>query len=374
MNARHALRPMGERPRVAFVLPDLGGGGAQRVMLTFARHLDPWDFDLHLIPVGRDEALAAMVPEDVPVHRLHALRLRTALPGLVRTIRALRPAAVVSTIGYVNLGLLAARSLLGTNTCIVVREANVLKASWNALPRLFPGRWAYRIFYPRAAAIIAPTQTIAAEIGQAAPGAAARIAMLPNPVDVDALRRSASPATRPAGSGLALVGAGRLVRQKGFDRLIALMPDLPADTTLTIYGEGPDRGALQAQIDALGLSGRVTLPGFSDRLAAAIAGADIFVLPSRWEGLPNVVLEALALGTPVVASTEAGVDDIARGAPQGALTIAPVDRAFSDVIRCHVGTAAAAPRASLLPDEHGVDRVAKRFADLIRGCIAASVR
>jgi glycosyltransferase involved in cell wall biosynthesis len=111
---------------------------------------------------------------------------------------------------------------------------------------------------------------------------------------------------------------------------------------------------------------RVALPGFVGDLAARIAGADLFVLPSRWEGLPNVVLEALALGVPVIASEEAGVEEIARAAPN-AVSIVAVETAFAAAIARHRPTSAPilSLRPSLLPPEYRVETVAARFNELL---------
>lgn len=351
---------------VAFVVPDLGGGGAQRVMLTLARGIDRRRVDLHLIVFGGSSVLAGDVPPDVTIETLGTDRLSRAMPKLVRTLRQLRPQVVVSFMGYVNLALLAARPLLGSRIRIVAREANVVSATIDAFPAWVPTRWCYRLLYPRAAAIIAQRESIADEIARIAPGAADRIVLLPNPVDEARQRRLATPIQRRTGVGLNLVAAGRLTHQKGFDRLIDLFSQLPNDAHLTVFGEGPDRAELQTRVAALGLGRRVSLPGFSTALPAAIAGADVFVLPSRWEGMSNVTLEALALGTPVVASDEAGVEEIARAAP-GAITIAPVDATFVSAVARHrnAGESMNSPRPSLLPAEYRLENVAARLNDLL---------
>jgi glycosyltransferase involved in cell wall biosynthesis len=169
-----------------------------------------------------------------------------------------------------------------------------------------------------------------------------------------------------------LVGAGRLTTQKGFDRLIDLMPSLSAGARLVIFGEGEDREVLSRQIARLGLSGRVSLAGYSMDLPAAIAGADAFVLPSRWEGLSNVSLEALALGTPVIASEEAGLEEVARAAAPGAVTIAPVGPAFAAVIaKIASGEARNAPRPSQLPPRYRLDNAVGEFAALLTHVAAA---
>ena len=352
---------------VCFVLPDLAGGGAQRVILELAGALDPSRFAVTLVVIGGSETLADQVSPAVQVVRLGAGRIRHGIPQLVRCVRRLEPAVIVSVMGYLNLTLLALRPLLKGRPRIVVREANVVSATLRELPLSSLAPWLYRVLYPRADAIVSPVQTIATEIAKVAPGAASRTVVIRNPVNETRLRRRATPPQRPPGDDLMLLGAGRLTRQKGFDRLIELMPQLPPNTRLTIFGEGPDRAALQQRIAELGLGERVKLETFSATLPAAMAGADVFVLPSRWEGLPNVVLEALAVGTPVVASDEAEVEDVARAAPSDAVTIAAVGPAFAEAIRGRMpaASALAEPRPSLLPAAYRREAVVADFADLL---------
>ena len=359
---------------VAFVLPDLEGGGAQHVMLLLAGALDPSRFSVEVVVVGRADTMASDLPSGMVVTRLGARRLRDGMPRLIAHLRRRRPRVIVSVMGYLNLALLAARPLLRTESRIVVREANVVSATAARLPRWVPATVLYRTLYPRADAIVAPTQLIADEIRQAAPAAGGCLMVLPNPVSEGRLRTAAGSGTREPGEGLRLVAAGRLTEQKGFDRLIELMPTLPPDTHLTIFGEGMDRASLAARISELGLGNRVRLPGFSSGLPAAIAGADLFLLPSRWEGLPNVVLESLAVGTPVIASPESRGEDVARAAPANAVTIAPVGDAFMTAIRTRAELRVERSlRPSLLPAEYRLPAVADRFGELL-GRVAAEQR
>lgn len=334
-------------------------------MLNLARAVDRTRFSLRLVVLGRADQLIGELPLGIPVERLNAPRLRGSLFRLICVLRRIKPEVVVSTLGYINLGLLAVSPLIGGRTRIIVREANVVSATLRSMPRLIPARWLYSKLYPRASAVIVQTDEIAGQIASIAPGAKSRIAILRNPVNEGALRARACAVMRVPGSGLRLVAAGRLTHQKGFDRLISLMPDLPSDTQLTIFGEGADYSALVAQIKTLGLSDRVHLPGFSAGLSAAIAGADVFVLPSRWEGVPNVVLEALALGTPVIASDEAKIDSIARETKEGAVTIVPAGPQFATVICARRPEAAPSLRASLLPGSFRSETVGASFNDLL---------
>lgn len=336
---------------VAIVLPDLAGGGAQRVMLTLAGGLDPARFRVHLVVLGGSQAFGGSIPPGIDTWIGTAPRLRSGLPWLIRTLTAIRPAAIISVMGYLNLALLGARPLLPRRTRIIVREANTVASTTTALPAWMPARRLYQQLYPTADAIVSPTRTIADELATLAPKAAARIGVIANPVDIDTLRIRAAPPQRVPGAGLRLVAAGRLTHQKGFDRLVALLPKLPPSSRIDVFGIGPSAAALEAQAAAGGYAERITFHGFTDTLPAWIAGADAFVLPSRWEGLPNVVLESLALGTPVIASPESGVTELADEVAPGSITVAPVESGFTGTIAslASLSQPLPVPRASLLP-------------------------
>ncbi len=336
---------------IAIALPDLAGGGAQRVMLTLAGGLDPACYRVHLIVLGGSQAFVGSIPAGIDTHIGTAPRLRSGLPWLIRTLTAIRPAIVISVMGYLNLALLGARPLLPRGTRIIVREANTVASTTTALPAWMPARRLYQQLYPTADAIVSPTPTISDEIATLAPKAAARIRVIANPVDTDSIRVRAAQPQRIPGAGLRLVAAGRLTHQKGFDRLVALLAELPPASRVDVFGTGTEAAALQAQAQASGHADKIVFRGFTADLPAWVAGADAFLLPSRWEGLPNVVLESLAVGTPVIASPEAGVAEVACELAPGALTVTPVESGFARAITSLASLSEPwpIPRPSLLP-------------------------
>ena len=354
---------------IAFLLPDLGGGGAQKVMLTLASHLDRSRFAPHLLIVGGAETLP--LPDGVPADRGNAARLISGIPWFVRRLRRLQPAVVVSTLAYTNLALLAAAPLLPRRTRIVVREANTPSATMASLPGWLRRMQPYKRFYPRAARVIAQTQAVADELAAFAPTVRDSIRLLPNQVDTVGLRAAATSPRRAAGAGLRLVGAGRLTDQKGFDRLVEAAPRLPPDSRVTIFGEGPNRAALASRIDALCLDDIIRLAGYQADLAPHLAGADALIMPSRWEGLPNVALEALALGTPVFATPECGLAEVADQAGD-AIQIAPFNDDWVARIGDLVGDASRAEclQPNLLPIAYNIETVVARFQDLLDDCLA----
>lgn len=302
--------------RVLFLIPTVGVAGAERVMVTLLQHLDRRRFELALAVVDtRDAALRDQVPSDVEFIDLGCRRVRDAVPKLIRLIWRRRPDAVLSTLSHLNLALAIVRPLLPPAVRYIARETIVVSHGLTEYRRAGLWAWAYRRFYGRFDRVICQSKDMRDDLIVGFGIAARRTVVIHNPVDRErimtaAAATGAAPPDRPHA-----VAAGRLVAQKGFDLLIdALALSCRHDLRLTILGDGPLRAELEARAVARGVSDRVHFAGFQINPYPTIAGADLFVLSSRYEGFPNVVLEALTCGTPVVATpAPGGVREILDG-------------------------------------------------------------
>ena len=190
-----------------------------------------------------------------------------------------------------------------------------------------------------------------------------------NPVDVSAIRIKACPLRRSPGAGRRFAAAGRLTAQKGFDSLLVMFAETAySEDRLTILGDGPLRDELQRRANDLGIGEMVNFPGFLDVPWNLYAGADAFLLPSRWEGMPNAALEALACGVPVIATPESGgIAELAALARQGSVTVARVGQEFSAAMRAVVPFSEVELRDSLLPCEFSLDTVLDRVEGWLNG-------
>jgi len=290
------------RTVVLFTIPTLEGGGAERVFVTLLSHLDRARFAPHLALVEAKGVHLADVPDDVPVHDLGG-RGPMAFVRLALLVRRLRPGVVFSSLTFYSTLVLLTRPLAPRGVRFVVRENNLPTVH---VPRMPYGKlrwWLYAPAHRRADRIVCQTAAMRDDVVRAGVPAD-RTVVIPNPVDLDRIAGRAGGGRPFAQGGRHLVAAGRLVHPKGFDLLLeafARVVKARDDVWLHLLGDGPERAALEARAAELGLGPQVAFEGFLDNPYPWLRHADLFVLPSRYEGFPNVVLEALALGTPVVA-------------------------------------------------------------------------
>jgi glycosyltransferase involved in cell wall biosynthesis len=320
-----SFRIPSQRKRILFVIPTLSGGGLERAAVTLLRHLDRSRFEPHLALLAAIGPYLNDVPEDVPIHDLKTFRVRRSIPAIVRLVRKLRPDIVLSTPREVSVAMAFVRPWLPKDLRLLVQEQNCATeelAEKSSHPGIW--RWLYRTFYARADKIICVADYLLNDLAEHYGVPRSKMLRIYNPVDTDMIRQQADAAANPySGPGPHLVAAGRLTRQKGFDLLLEAMALVHATVPLarlTILGQGPLEGELKQQRERLGLTETVRFDGFQCNPYPHFKHADLFVLSSRYEGLPVVVLEALACRTPIVATDcPGGTREILAGSEIGIL-------------------------------------------------------
>ena len=228
-----------------------------------------------------------------------------------------------------------------------------------------------RLLWKNAAGVVANSAGLQSLARRFAPEM--EIAVIPNGVDAQTFHPTSAPAEAPRPVQLLFVG--RVVFQKGLDVLLRALAMLPSshDFRLEIIGDGDQREPLAAEIRRLGLEQKITFAGWCDRAAIAerYQQADVFVFPSRDEGMPNVVLEAMASGLPIVATAIAGNEDLVREGENGCLVptedAAALAAALTRLIerpdlRRTMGRASRA----IVEREYTWQRVAACYLDLLR--------
>lgn len=327
--------------RLAIYLPSLGGGGAERIMVTLANAFAERGIKTDLVLVKAEGPYLNDVSKNVRVVDLGASRVAMSLPLLVHYLRRVRPTSILSALNHANVVALLARRVAGVKTRLVVSERNSLSSS-RAHVASFRGRLMalfMRWTYPWADGIVAVSRGVADDLAATISLPRDRIDSIYNPIDMLAIRqRAEEPFDHPwftPGDPPVILGVGRLTLQKDFPTLLRSFAQLRAQrqARLVILGEGEHRSQLQALVAVLGLTKDVAMPGFTENPFVWMRLASVFVLSSAWEGLPGTLIQAMACGTPVVSTDcQSGPAEILENGKWGRLVPVGDVSALADAI------------------------------------------
>tara|TARA_Y100000588_G_C13986268_1_gene809475 strand:- start:189 stop:827 length:639 start_codon:yes stop_codon:yes gene_type:complete len=194
-----------------------------------------------------------------------------------------------------------------------------------------------------------------------------KVLVIFNPVNVRELLKNSAPTKKHTMEGFRLVACGNLTYQKGFDRLLNWFADLQVtNASLVVVGDGPEKSKLLTMQRVLGLEKHVSFVGEQKNPWVWMAGADLMVLSSRWEGMPNVALEALACGTPVVACEEIGaIGELRKLSGSGSVSIFSSVEDLRKIITQISRNQRDPEMRSLLPTEFDIDTVSARFSSIV---------
>lgn len=284
-----------------------------------ARGMSHGKYELHLGLVTQSEAVGAALPPWVALHCLGAYRVRTGAFRLLRLVRQVKPDVILSGMAHLNFLVLLLRPFFPPATCVLVRQNGTVSSAlaYGGLPGYT--RLLYRVLYRFADRVICQSRAMAEDLARELELGSERIAVLPNPVDVDGINAARQDPIQWIGPGPHLLAMGRLSPEKGFDMLLEAFANVHKEfptADLLIAGAGSEEAALKGLSAALGLEEAVRFAGHVERPYACFPGATLFVLSSRHEGMPNALLEAAAAGLPIVAMpSSGGVVDLLRGRP-----------------------------------------------------------
>jgi glycosyltransferase involved in cell wall biosynthesis len=340
--------------RLAVLISFSGEGGVERMILNLLDGLVARGIPVDLLAIRADSAHLEQLPSAVRLLDLGVRHSGLAILPLARYLRSERPAALLAAKDRAIRAAILARRLAGWKGRLIGRLGTNLSAALAG--RGAPARWLrtapMRHLYPRVDRIIAVSEGVADDTRRITRLPRSRIVVVRNPVVTPRLAQLASapcphrwlePTELPV-----VLGAGRLTEQKDFATLLRAFARLRAvlPARLIILGEGRLRGALDVLAAKLGISDDVTLPGFVVNPYAWMSRASLFVLSSAWEGSPNVLTEALALGVPAVSTNcPSGPREILADGRYGALVAVGDDPGLAEAMRATL--AAPLPAAML---------------------------
>ena len=300
------------KPVVTTFVKNLLGGGAERVAVNLLQGLPRDVFAQELVMVDAWGPFLEQVPADVQQTNLAlGKNVSNAILPLIRYLQRRKPDVLISHLAHANVAAVVAAACARTGTKVVLIEHNDNSSVDQGRKRSAAGRVMQQfksLAYRRADKIVGVSEGVSDYVGQTFGVPKTKLETIYNPVVNDSLlERSYEPLAHPwfaPGEPPVLLASGRLREQKDFSTLLKAFAQVRQARAcrLLILGEGDLRGELEAEIAALGLQDDVALPGFVENPYAYMRGAAQFVLSSRWEGLPTVLVEAMACGCPVVAT------------------------------------------------------------------------
>jgi glycosyltransferase involved in cell wall biosynthesis len=327
-------------PRVAFFLATSGHSGVDRLMGHLLPAVARRGYQVDLLRVRRHGP--AIDDPAVRIVDLRTAHVYTALPALLRYLRREHPRVLLSDKDRVNRVALLARALSGVDTRQVLRSGTTV--SRDLASRRPLDRWLQRAsmsgLYRYAQSVIVPSRGAAADLARYTGLALGRITVVPNPVVSRALLDAASaPPPHPwfePGQPPVILGVGELCARKDFETLLRAFARLrrERDCRLLILGEGRLRHRLEALGHTMGVADDLALPGFQPHPYPYLAHSALLASSSRWEGLGVALVEALALGTPVVSTDcPSGPREILKDGLYGPLVPVGDVEALADAIR-----------------------------------------
>jgi len=299
---------------IFFIVPSMTGGGAERVISTLLNHIDRVQFKPTLVLLQKHGAYLSDIPKDIEIIDLNAKKARYGIFFILQLLWKRKPDIVLSTLGYLNVLISLFIPLMPSNTLFIARESNTVsvKNKLEKYPFLFD--FLYKKFYSNYDVIVSQSEYMKKDLIENYEVAPAKIEVINNPIDIEKVSQMACSPQKKFfdDEKIKLIAVGRLNYQKGFDILLECMTKLDDSFQLIILGAGPDEDKLKKLKNVLLLNDKkVIFAGFQTNPYAYMQQADIFILSSRYEGFPNVVLEANLCGLPVIAfDTPGGTSEI----------------------------------------------------------------
>lgn len=319
-----------QKTKILILIPNLHCGGAERNVVGLCNHLPADQYDVVLAVLDNQNPFFRIENPAVKIIDLGCRRVLTSMGKIIQTAKAEKPDIILGTSNHLNLLLAIGRFFLPKASKLLFRETSIMSINSRRakLPRLY--NILLRIFYKRADMIICQSAYMKKDLILQYGIDEQKLKVIHNPVVQPEYQATASSPGQPA----QFITVARLSEEKGIGRLLMVLSRLKIDFRYTVIGEGPAREALEHQIKANALSGKVFLVGASNHPYKVVPDAKLMLMGSYYEGFPNVLLEANAIGIPVVAyRSPGGIEELIVDGVNGFLVDDGNDQAYADGIQ-----------------------------------------
>jgi glycosyltransferase involved in cell wall biosynthesis len=362
----------GKNLRIAVYLRLLYGGGAERVMVNLIQGFIRKGVAVDLVLNTVSGPFLDSISAEVNIIDLNSPRMIQGLIPLMKYLKQEKPTALLSALHYANEIAILAKLLSGSQSKIFPTEHNVLSIhSKHRYTERFSPILA-KVLYPFADGIITVSNGVAQDLASFIKLNPHQLHTIYNPVITgDIFNKSLEDVSHPwfrPGEPPVLLGIGRLTEQKNFSDLIRALSLLQHDQNmrLLILGSGEDKAKLMSLSEAVGVRDRIDFLGFINNPYPYIRNADLLVLSSLWEGLPTVLVESLALGTPVISTNcPHGPQEILKNGQYGVI----VPMGDVEALATAISTQLKNPCLVQIPNAHldkfKLDKVVDQYLDIL---------
>lgn len=361
------------REKIGIFIPTLTGGGAQRVAINLASGLVERGCDVEIIVIREEGALVKSVHPKVDIVSLGAERTALSIPSLSWKMYNDDFDAIISFMGYVNVCAMISQFISFSDHVSILTEHTSVSAHSGAQGgRGYVVQYLSEILYPVADAVVGVSEGVKNDLRKEVNLQDSQVCKVYNPVVTNELHRLANVSVDHPWFGNSepvILGVGRLIRDKNFELLIRAFQQLNErrEARLIILGEGPERSNLEQEVRHQGISDRVDMPGFKRNPYCYMSASDVVVLSSSREGFGNVLVEAMACGTPVVSTDcPSGPSEILEGGKWGPLVpVGDVDK-LSDAIQSTLEDPPSSMELKMRSKNFTDEKIAKKYLKIIR--------
>ncbi len=363
--------------QITFLIYSMDGGGAQRVFTELINNFASRGYKTKLALAQKRGSYLEQIDQATEIIDLDISGFLKGVFKIARYLRKEKPEVLLSTMNTMNVMVLLASVLARHKGRVVVREANILSLSLKKTKagKAFLLSSATKVLYPKADKIIANSKGMVRDLTENFSIPENKIVQIYLPLNIKKIREKAEEAldhpwmANP--ENRVVLSVGSLTEQKDYTALLKAFSkiDNKYNLKLIILGEGPERDKLERLSRKLGIEERVSMPGFASNPYSYMKHADAFVLTSKWEGIPNVLIEAIAVGTPVI-STDCkwGPAEILQNGKYGKLVpvgdYTSLSRAITDTINASPDTEEA---FAYVESTFSIEKISEEYLDIIRG-------
>jgi glycosyltransferase involved in cell wall biosynthesis len=350
-------------PDISFFQSSMIVGGAQRVFANLVRSFDSKGYNVDLVLTEKKGEFLKNVPRTVRIVELNSPRMLTSFPNLTWYLKRNSPKALLATTGANKVASFV-NTYYKNETNITIRLANTPdKESQEKMNNIFMNN-----YYPNADSIITLSNDAKAFLSNECNIREEKIKTILNPVDIDRITNMSERPLKEDFQAPIIMAVGSLINQKDFSTLIrsfALVKD-EINSNLVIAGEGENRRNLNDLSRELGIEENVHLMGYEPNPYKYVAKSSVFVLSSAWEGCPNVLLEALACGTPVISTDCPGAsEEILNGGEYGPLVPVGDHTALAQQILRTMKNPLSSEKLQSRAEDFSIETVSEKYEEVL---------